>query len=135
MRHRIFVDALGGEGVVDIGEGDDSRFERDLLAGDAVGIAAAVPSLVMSERDSGGHFDHGVVAELALDGDECFAADLGVFLHDSALFRIELSGLEENAVGDSDLADVVQGCGDAEAFDPLIGDFAELVAQLTGEER
>src|SRR5690606_299546 len=41
------VGALGGEGVVDVGDGEDACQQRDLRAHEAVGVALAVPALVM----------------------------------------------------------------------------------------
>ncbi len=44
---RVAVGAVGHERVVDVGNGDDSRGNRDVIAGQSVWIAAAVPALVV----------------------------------------------------------------------------------------
>src|SRR5262249_27700358 len=51
------VDALGGHGVESIRDEDDPGAERDALAGEAVGVAAAVPALVMVEHPVGDGVD------------------------------------------------------------------------------
>src|ERR671935_3254140 len=43
------VDALGGHGVVRVGDEDDPRPERDPNAGQPVWVPAAVPALVVVE--------------------------------------------------------------------------------------
>ena len=46
-------------------------------------------------------------AVLLIDFLERVGADDGVGLHDDALFRRQLAGLEQDVVGQADLADVV----------------------------
>src|SRR5260370_37727645 len=41
-----FVDKLGAQGIIDIGNRDNSRRKRNGVAGQSVGIPAAVPTLV-----------------------------------------------------------------------------------------
>ena len=50
LRHgnRAAVGAFGGDGVEDVGGGDDARFELDLVAGQAARIAAAVEPFVVA---------------------------------------------------------------------------------------
>ena len=50
-RHPVAVGVLGGQGVIDLGDRDDPRDRRDLLAPQAIGIAAAVDALVMGAHD------------------------------------------------------------------------------------
>ena len=44
------VDAVGRHRVVGVGDEEDPRAERDLLAGEAVRVAGAVPALVVVEH-------------------------------------------------------------------------------------
>src|SRR5207237_520059 len=46
-----------GERVVDVGERDDARFERDMLPFQTRGIAGTVVALVVPERDHCGHLE------------------------------------------------------------------------------
>ncbi len=43
-----------------------------------------------------------------------FLADLGVGLHDLPFGIVELRRLQQDVIGDADLADIVERCGDAE---------------------
>src|SRR3954454_18050414 len=47
-RHLLLVGARGGERVVDLDRADDAGAERNGLAGEAVGVAEAVPALVVA---------------------------------------------------------------------------------------
>ena len=47
MRKRAAVGAVAGHRVVGVGDGDDARDERDVVALQAERIAAAVPALVV----------------------------------------------------------------------------------------
>ena len=60
----------------DIGDGDDSRLERDLFAGKPVWIATAVPPFVMAEGDEGRDLEDGC----ATVDEECVAEPC-VLLH------------------------------------------------------
>ena len=44
MRKRFFVNATGGEGVVDVGNRHDTGRQRDVFARDAVRVSGAVPA-------------------------------------------------------------------------------------------
>ena len=48
------IRAVGGERVEHVGDGEHARVQRNLLAGETVGIAVPVPSLVMGAHDLGG---------------------------------------------------------------------------------
>ncbi len=75
---------------------------------------------------------------VALDGGgEGVGADGGVGLHDFKFAVGELAGLEEDGVGDADLADVVEGAGVVEGADEVDVDFVGVVAEggeLFGED-
>ena len=102
-RQRRAVDAVGRERVEDVCHGGDAPFERDRLAGEAVGIAVPVPALVVDERNRRGKLEHlrGGAAEQPM-------ADLGVALHRAPLLVGEAISLQQDLVRDRDLADVVQ---------------------------
>ena len=119
------VDAVGGERVEHVRDRHDPSLDRDRLAGEAARVAAAVPLLVVAEGDRRRHVEDrgGGAAQQPV-------ALLGVGLHDRALLGGERAGLQQDRVGDRDLADVVQRCRVAE---PL----AELAVEpgLLGEQR
>ncbi len=105
-REGLAVDAVAGERVEDVGDRDDPPLDRDRLALQPARVAAAVPLLLVAERDRGGHVEDrgGGAAHEPV-------ALLGVGLDDRALLGRERAGLEQDRVGDRDLADVVQGRG------------------------
>ena len=109
--HRGFVDALGNEGIENVGDGHDAGGKRDLLAFEAFGVAFAVPFLVVVVGHVLGLAEVVFLEGVALDGLFDSAYDLGAFrgvgLHYLELFGGELAGLVEDRVGDLDLADVV----------------------------
>ena len=61
---RVLVNALAAERVVDIGQGDDLRPGADLVALEAVRVAAAVPALVVVAGDVVGVAEGPIFAEL-----------------------------------------------------------------------
>ena len=102
-RQRRAVDAVGRERVEDVGDGGDAPLERDRVAGEAVGIAVPVPALVVDERDRRRQLEH-----LRRGAAQQPVADLGMALHRAPLLVGEAIPLEQDLVGDRDLADVVQ---------------------------
>src|SRR6185312_15858611 len=107
----LAVGAIGSNGVEGIGDGEDARAERNLLSAKTARVAGAVVGFLMRVDDLGRltqerDFAHHLIAAHA------------VLAHDGALVWSELAGLEQNTVGDGDLADVVQECA--------AGDDAEL---------
>ncbi len=105
---RVFVDAFAGEGVVDVGEGDDAAAEGDGVGGEACGIAGAVPAFVVGGGDVVGHLEEAGAGVLKEGGFEGLCAERRVGLHDGVLAVAEAAGFEEDAVGDGDFADVVE---------------------------
>src|SRR5208282_3199920 len=97
----FLVGALGGDGVVGIGDGDDARAQGDLVAGEAIGIAGAIVKFVMVAN----HFADAVHGG---EGLENFRAEFGVGFHGGPLGGVERAGFIENGFGDADFADVVQ---------------------------
>ena len=108
-----FVGPLAGEGVEDIGEGDDASLDGDGFADQAVGIAGPVPSFVVGERDQATEPE-----QLGVRSGEDLAADRRVLPHLVPFLGGELSGLAQDLVGHGDLADVVHGAGDPDELGP-----------------
>ena len=121
------------ERVEDVDGRHDPCRERDFLPGKAARIAAAVEAFVVAASDLG------AVGEVALAADQgggLFEDELavaGVFLHDLALFRGVLAGLEQDVIRRGDLAHIVQdgcsadhgaeGLGDDAGEFPLMDEF------------
>ena len=95
------VGAAADDGVEGVGERDDAGAERDALALQAVGIAGAVPALVVVADDGREVARHAQRVADAL-------ADLGVLAHDPELVLGQRPGLVQDVLGDADLADVVE---------------------------
>ena len=112
-RGGLAVRAVRRQRVERVGDGEDPRRDRDRVAGQPVGIAGAVPALVVMADD---------VARRAeeLDVAHDLPAGHGVLLHDQPLGGRQRAGLEEDRVGHGDLAGVVQ-------------DEAELDLRMVGE--
>jgi hypothetical protein len=91
------------ERVEHVRDGDDAPDDRDALAGKAAGVSAAVPPLVVRCGDHRGHLQHGGAAARQQP-----RAERRVGLHRITLFGREPSTLEQDAVRDRDLADIVQ---------------------------
>ncbi len=68
------------------------------------------------------HLHEAVVREAGEDVGQDVGPDEGVGLHDVRLLRGETHGLEEDVVGDADLADVVEGAGVEDVLDEGIVD-------------
>ena len=80
---------------------DDPRAERDVLAQSRLGVAGAVPALVVVPDRR-----HGVVEEAEPVDDP--RALVGVPLHQRPLVGRQARRLEQDRVGDRELADVVE---------------------------
>src|SRR3990172_949351 len=98
------VGAVGGHRVEGVADEDDARAERDLVAGEAVGVAAAVVVLVVvGDYRRGGR----QVGEAAGDP----GAHLRVPLDHRPLVLAEAAGLLQDVVRHGELADVVEERG------------------------
>src|SRR4029077_15633648 len=95
------IGPVRGDGIERISDGEDPGAGKNLLAFDAAGGPAAVIALVMRQDEFSS------VAEKGYVFDE-IVADLRVALHMFSFVRRERPRLEENGVGDSELADIVQ---------------------------
>jgi hypothetical protein len=90
-----------GHAIECVAEGNDPRPDRDEVAAETVGIAAAVPALVMMPDDRGESARQG---ERSADS----FADHRMAPHDRPLVIGKLARFRQDRLGDSDLADVVQ---------------------------
>ena len=97
------VRARMAERVEDVRERNDPRRERNLVAGEAVRIAGAVPPLVVEGRDLLGRLE-----DVRPTPGEDRAPDLGMGLDDVELLATQWAGLEQDRIGDADFPDVVQ---------------------------
>ena len=95
--------------VEHLGDEDDARAERDVLAGEAVRIPRAVPALVVVQHPVGDRID----AEAL----EHAVADLRVPLNDEPLGVRQRAGLAQDLLGDRELAEVVQAAGEPRQLD------------------
>src|SRR5581483_11757619 len=92
----------GGHDLVGVGDGQDPPAERDVLAGQALGIAVAVPALVVLADRAGPRPEPGVER---LDD---VGALLGVAPQRGPLLLVGPVGLVEDLAGDGQLPDVVE---------------------------
>ncbi len=90
--------------VVDLADGEDPRRHRDVVAGQAVGVAVAVDPLVVGEDG---------VGDLAepLDAQQEPRAVGGMALDQPPLGGVQLAAPEQDVVGQRLLADVMQQAG------------------------
>ena len=113
IAQRASIGPLAGHGVVAVHHAHRPGDQRDRLAGQAVGVALSVETFVVVA-----HPRHELVVE---QGAHDLGADAGVLAHELPLFGRQRPGLEQHAVGDADLADVVQE-----------GDVAHLLEAIRG---
>jgi hypothetical protein len=92
-----------GERVEDVGDGDHPADKRYALTSEPAGVSAAVPPLVMCRGDDGGHLKHGRAALR-----EQARAKPRMSLYHLPLLSAQAPALEQDAVWDRDLADVVE---------------------------
>jgi hypothetical protein len=102
----VFVRANVGQCIKDIRQCRDPRCNRNGSADQLHRIALAIPALVMMARDllRDVHLRHVRLREDV-------RARRRVRLHDLALARRQLAGLQQDRVRHDQLADVVQTCG------------------------
>src|SRR5580658_1314804 len=106
----FFVGALGSDGVVGVGDGDDARAKGNLIGGEAVGIAGAIVKFVMVAN----HFADAIHGGERLEN---FRAELGVGFHGGPFGGVERAGLVQDDFRDADFADVVQQAGETNFLD------------------
>lgn len=100
-RQRVPVGPLGGQGVENIGDDQNSRFERQLGRSEAAMIAGTVQLFMVRGRN----FTQLLKAS---DRSKDIPGVSRVFPQDLPFGSIQLSGLFENGIGDSHLAQVMQ---------------------------
>jgi hypothetical protein len=98
---RPAVRPVAHERVPGVAGEHDPRRQRDRVARQPVGVAAAVPALVLVAHGRGHRLQAGERPQDAL-------ADHGVLAHQLPLAGVEPARLVQHAVGHADLADVVQ---------------------------
>ena len=118
----LLVGALAGEGVEDVRRRDDARLQRDRIAREAVRIARSVHALVVVQRDAAHQLRVGerLQAEVGQQVVDDRLAAVAVGAHHVHLVGREAAGLEQDRVGNADLADVVQRRVGLDALDPLV---------------
>ena len=109
-----FINALGRQCVVDVGQCENPAAEGNLLAAQASRVAAAVEAFVVGHRDVVGHAEELRALVGLRGGVERFAADDRMPLHDLEFLGREPSGLEQHPIRNPDLPDVVQRAGEVE---------------------
>lgn len=117
---RLFVAAVARQRVIYVRQRDDLRRDRDLLAEQAVRVAAAVPALVMPAADLDGGFEQRLLA-VRCQPLEHGRADGGMGADDVELLGRQAARLVEDVLGNADLADVVQGGGGDDEADLFLG--------------
>ena len=116
------VRPVGRHRVERVGDRHDPGAHRDGVAGEATRVARPVERLVMVQDDVGARPEE---VELAQDP----RPDLRVEPHRRPLLARERAGLEQDAVGDADLAEVMDSGGLLDELDEplvqleLVGDF------------
>ena len=105
----VAIEAVGGHGVVSVGDMDDAGVEGDVVSGEAVGVAGAVVIFVMETDD-------GEIVDEDAGAFEDANADGGVGFDDGALDIGEAAVFEQDPVGNADLADVMEKGTDTDSF-------------------
>src|SRR4051812_25194217 len=101
MAQPLAIRAIGRHGVVRVADEDDPSLERNVLARDAVRVAAAVPALVAMTDDR-------PPLQQAVDRSDDPLAERRVRLDQRTLLGRQAARLREDHARDADLADVVQ---------------------------
>src|SRR6267378_214475 len=113
-RRRLAIRPVAGHRVQRIRDREDARAERDRLSPELVRISAAVPALLVREHDLRGGAEE-------VDGLQDAVAHLGMPPHLRPLCLGQRTRLEENAVRNADLADVVEERAAADVLDLVLG--------------
>ena len=113
MGERLAVRPRRGHRRERVADGQDARHERDLLAGQLVQVAVAIPALVVVADAGPDDVDVGQVADDQV-------AERDVLLDDRVFLGGQLAGLAQDRVRDADLADVVEQPGDPDGGDQLV---------------
>ena len=122
----LLVRPTRGQGVEDVGDGEDPGHQRDRLPRPPLRRAAAVKLFMMRAHDLGG------VGEPHRPLDDVEAVP-DVLLHLAELLFVEAAGLEQDVVANADLADIVEKRPLDQGLD-VAGRQAELFRQADGVE-
>jgi hypothetical protein len=118
MGHAVFIDLVGDECVVHIGQGQDAGGCRNLRARQALGVATAIPLFLVREDEFLGEVEQRRGAAHGFLGPhQGLVTCGGVGAHDVDLVCRQSPGLEQNAVGYAYRAHVVQGHAVAQGVD------------------
>ena len=109
VREGVLVNAFGGQRIVDVGECHDPAAQGNLIANQALRVAAAVVPLVVGQRNVVGHAKEFRVRLVTGRRGQRLRANADVRLHDLEFFVSQRSPFQKNAVLNSHLADVMQG--------------------------
>ena len=107
VRHRRAPGTVGEHRVEGVADRDDARAERDVLAGQAVGVPAAVEVLAAGAHERGDGLQAAGAQEDALGDD-------GMVAHVGALLGAQLAGLAQQRVGEGELAQPAELRGEAD---------------------
>src|ERR1700676_391359 len=111
---RVLVRTVRGERIEGVGDRDDAREKRNLVSLQTMRITTPVERFVM-QLDSWNHVFQ--LRHRTQDG----GALGGMRLHNLELFRSKCTRLLQNAVFNSNFADVVQLSRDTDGFDEVFG--------------
>src|SRR6266851_9546061 len=106
--------AVVGERVERVADGDDPGQQRDARAAQAVGVAVAVERLVVVADD------RQQVRARSQRADDVLA-DLRMGTHEHQLTRVKRARLQQDAVRDSDLADVMDDAAAIQGIQVVLG--------------
>ncbi len=137
MRDGRLVDAVADQCVVHVGDRHQPGRNRDVVPSQSLRVARPVPFLLMAVRDLLGKLEEiDLDTQASLGLFDRIAAQLAMGLHDLELFGVEPPGLQQDAVRNADLADVMQRRRLAQQIDRLLGQEpgeARMIAQLAGQ--
>ena len=106
QRQALPIRAITGQRVADVHDLEYAHSQRDVLSLQTVGVAAAIHAFVMVANDG-----QDVTERFERRAD--LLSEDGMLFDNPHLFGIQRSGLGQNAVRDSDLADIVDQTSDS----------------------
>src|SRR5262249_35263873 len=109
-RKSLAIRPVGRHRVVRVAHEDDARLERDVLAGNPIGIAGAVVALVAVTHDRADILE-------PVDGRDDALTELRMLLDQPALAVRQRARLRQDGLGDPDLADVVEERAELETLE------------------
>jgi hypothetical protein len=127
VARRLAIDAIRRHRFVGVRDDEDARADRYLLTSEALRITSPVEVLVMGKDDRHERTKRRRRLEDRRPVDRMPP-------HELLLIRVQSCGFHEDAVLDSDLADVVQEAGQLDLFDFSLRD-AELAGDGTRDSR